>query len=64
MNEFQSDTQTPSYMEMLDLGKEDSEQSDEENMDWFDKDLHSDDTYFCIVNLQRKQILPGEQVFY
>jgi hypothetical protein len=51
-------------MELLEYNKEDSEQSDEENMDWFDQDLHADDTYFCIVNLQRTQILPGEQVYY
>lgn len=51
-------------MELQPENSDDSDVSSEENFDWFDQEIHADDTYFCIVNLQRRSILPGEQVYY
>ena len=46
-------------------GEEDdseSEESDEE-FDWFSPVEHTDDTYFNLVNKNRKTFMPGDQVF-
>ena len=40
-----------------------SEETDEE-FSWFNPEEHLDDTYFHLVNKNRRTIEPGEQVFY
>lgn len=40
-----------------------SEETDEE-FDWFDPAKHTDSTYFNLVNKNRKDFMPGDQVFY
>jgi len=40
-----------------------SEETDEE-FDWFEPEDHNDDTYFHLVNKNRKPFNTGDQVFY
>ena len=42
---------------------ENSEETDEE-FDWFEPEIHTDETYFSFVNKNRKTFMPGDQVFY
>ena len=41
-----------------------SESSEDEEFDWYSSDKHDRDSYFCFVNLRRRQLQPGEQAFY
>lgn len=36
----------------------------EESFDWFEKQEHSETTYYSFVNKMRRTIEPGEQIFY
>jgi len=42
---------------------ENSEETDEE-FDWFEPEVHTDETYFSFVNKNRKTFMPGDQIFY
>ena len=42
----------------------DNSEETDEDFDWFEIDVHTEDTYFNLVNKDRRTVEAGEQIFY
>ena len=43
--------------------KDDSD-TDDEDFEWFNDEEHKDQTYFALVNCDRRTVKKGEQIYY
>lgn len=65
-NEYLESPELPSYIEVLDQmqNKDESTESEDEDFNWYVPRDHEEDTYFCLINTQRRILQSGEQCFY
>ena len=64
-NEYRDKQAEPLKPKMKAKGEEaSSESSADEEFDWYNSEKHDRESYFCFVNLRRRQLQPGEQAFY
>jgi len=50
--------------EYIPLSEEENGTGSEEKFDWYDRGQHEKESYFAMVNLNRRDLMPGEQAFY
>lgn len=50
--------------EYVPLTDESNGASSEETFSWYDRSKHEHESYFAMINLNRRDLMPGEQAFY